>query len=905
MTNWHSSGFEPPLFGFWGKTSAAGEEQRFGYKPVIHHLLDVAAVALRLIELCPDRLAREAVALGLPAARLAHFFAFLVGLHDLGKFSAAFQAKRPDLWIESVLGPYVCLSDPGHWRLTAIMLCSTDIAAELEGLLPNANPDRRAPLIAAIAGHHGRPTDATEHNARADEAASNRSIGGVGLAAALAATRELRRLIEPEALPELDELETCKALSWSLAGLTSVADWIGSDAEIFQFEAPDMPLHAYWQLALNRADAAIAHKGLGPKPPTRTPSFAAIAGQSAPRPMQVAAESMPLPDGPALVVIEDTTGSGKTEAALVLAARMMAAGKAEGLYFALPTMATANAMYARLGDIHHRLFAEGARPNLVLAHAQAKWNEEFLGSIGDDAETPANSDGDVAAFCTAWLADSRRKAFFADVGAGTIDQAFLAVLRKKWLALRQYGLASKVLLVDEAHAFDAYMSRELQVLLHSHAAAGGSAIVLSATLATAQRQQLVDAFRRGLGQRRKATVANRCYPLVTTVGGAGVTETEVPFAEALRREVAVKRVPDSQTAQVLALAAARRGAAVLLLRNAVDEAIASYEALRAEHPQTQLFHARFAIADRQRIETDVLARFGHDAGQEERAGHILIATQVVEQSLDLDFDCVITDLAPVDLLIQRAGRLWRHMDVRPAAERPVEGPLLHVISPEPREDVDAGWLGPALGKGAGIYDHPGVMWRTANVLFAAGAIRTPESFRPMIEAVYAEDGDVPAALAERQGRAEGADHGARSLANRNLIDVEDGYAMIGELSADEEVGTRLGEPTITVRLARIAGERLVPWAYNPGANAPPGMRDWALSEVRVRTKWLGEVHPPPSQARLIDLTKRDWLEWDRNVPVLVVGSDGVIANGSSGSAFAYSGSTGLARIPSGKVRNST
>jgi CRISPR-associated endonuclease/helicase Cas3 len=165
----------------------------------------------------------------------------------------------------------------------------------------------------------------------------------------------------------------------------------------------------------------------------------------------------------------------------------------------------------------------------------------------------------------------------------------------------------------------------------------------------------------------------------------------------------------------------------------------------------------------------------------------------------------------------------------------------------------------------------------------------------MIEAVYDPDGHVPPELADGQARAEGARYGAESLANRNLIDVEEGYAMVGELSADEEIGTRLGEPTVTVRLARVGGERPVPWAYDPGANAPPGMRDWALSEVRVRTKWLGEVRPPPIQARLIDLTKRDWPEWDRNVPVLVVGSDGTVAN-TNGPSLTYGAQIGLSHV---------
>jgi CRISPR-associated endonuclease/helicase Cas3 len=883
----------PELSSFWGKTPEAGEGQPFPYKPVVRHLLDVAAVGLVLTELNPKRLLREANTLGLPAARLGRMYAFLVGLHDLGKFSRVFQAKRPDLCPLFGPGADAGPTDPGHCRLTAVMLCSRHLRLELESLLPRVGGGLST-LIASIAGHHGRPTDAKQHAAHGFEAAANPCISTPSLEAALGALCELKRLISPEPLPELDEVETCKTLSWPLAGLTSFADWIGSDSDDFRFEAPQMPLDDYWPLALERAERAIARKGLSPKPPARNPFLTTIAPTiETPRPTQVAAEKLILPEGPSLVVIEDATGSGKTEAALVLAARMLAAGKAEGLYYALPTMATANAMYARLGEIHRRLYAPEARPNLVLAHGQAKWNEDFLASIGADAEAVI-SEGDVSAFCNAWVADDRRKAFFADVGVGTIDQAFLGVLKKKWLALRQHGLAGKVLLVDEAHAFDAYMSRELEVLLRSHAAAGGSAVVLSATLSRAQRQSLVDAFRRGLGQWTPAALTRTGYPLITTVGVAGTAEVEVGSAEAQRREIDVERVAGPDGAHALAVEAARRGAAVLVLRNAVDEAIASYEMIRQSHPETQLFHGRFAVADRQRIEADVLARFGRGAAPEQRAGRILVATQVVEQSLDLDFDCLITDLAPIDLLIQRAGRLWRHMDIRPAAKRTVEGPVLHIISPEPREDVSYEWLGAALGRGAKVYDNPGVMWRSARVVFEAGRILAAESFRPMIEAVYQADGHVPQALAAEQARAEGAGYGAQSLANRNLIEVETGYAMVGELSTDEEVGTRLGEPTIIVRLARLAGERLVPWASDPAAAARSTPRNWALSEVRVRTRWLGDVRPPPTEERLIATVKEKWQEWERNIPVLIVGADGSISLAQA-STCRYNETTGLSR----------
>ena len=174
-----------------------------------------------------------------------------------------------------------------------------------------------------------------------------------------------------------------------------------------------------------------------------------------------------MPEGPCLFVIEDVTGAGKTEAALVLAHRLMCAGRASGAFVALPTMATANAMYGRLSDAYARLFVSSAHPSLVLAHGRSKLNDAFTDSILDGAAADAvdlrNDDADapVAAQCAAWIADNRRKSFLAQLGVGTIDQALLAVLPSRHSPLRLLGLAQRVLIVDEAHAYDAYVGAEL------------------------------------------------------------------------------------------------------------------------------------------------------------------------------------------------------------------------------------------------------------------------------------------------------------------------------------------------------------------------------------------------------------------------------------------------------------
>lgn len=844
----------PSYLRYWGKTSRDEHTPAFHLLP--YHALDVAAVGTLLLR--NDPMLRERLSImGLEERDLEYLIGFLLVVHDTGKFSTpAFQWMGSDLPAENRMRRHH--ADLGYrlWRehLWRKAIDEGWIALK-DGMDADSGWRIIDPLLKLSCGHHGRPPD--------EEGTSiNEWFTEEDKRAAEEFVRDCTTLfLGDRPLPLSGGRENIRAIkraSWLIAGLCVLADWIGSDERYFPFREDIIEISQYLAFtAFQNAATAIREKGAIPAVPSQERTiedlFPEIFPKHTPTPLQAYASTCPLGDGPHLFIIEDATGSGKTEAAITLAHRLMAAGEGQGIYIALPTMATANAMYGRVEKVAERLFQDNTY-STVLAHSASRLYDAIKTYLeGEKEERRYNSSG------AAWLADNRKKALLAQVGVGTIDQALLGILPVRHQSLRLLGLSRNILIVDEVHACDPYMHKLLQRLLEFHGAMGGSAILLSATLPANQRKQLVESFARHIPDMRTELQADG-YPLLTHISQPAPEERVFPMVQERRIAVSLTTSPDEADAAVVT--AAQKGRCVCRIRNTVDDAIATWRRLSKILPEgtVRLFHARFTLGDRLKIEKEVEDHFGKYSTTETRRGQVLVATQVVEQSLDLDFDFMVSDLAPIDRIIQRAGRVHRH-------ERGERGvPQIMVLAPEVLENPDGQWFSRMFPGGAAVYPDPARLWLTARLLLD-GEIALPGDAHPFIEAVFGDESEtaIPPSLHLLAAMVRGTEAADASFAAENALRLKPGYSATGEGWKDDvRTPTRLGEASVTLRLARWDGNRITPWFENPYPRIA-----WDLSQVSVRESQVAAAadHPGPL-ARAVEEAIKSMPDRGRNAVIV-------------------------------------
>ncbi len=799
------------IFEYWGKADANYADEP-KWHPLVYHCLDVAAVGQAWLESSKAlRIAFQAAfAQADVDARLVRgWLPFFLALHDLGKFDIRFQLKAPDAlrasWPEfdpAEADPHQANGyDHGARGLAWGFQECVEWAGEPEGSL--RMPDAWLPWLQAVTGHHGEwstPTNVATPNAT-DEVVEHDRLARREFVRSLAGL-----FLSPFGLTLADEPPACLVgAQHFLAGFCSVCDWIGSNTEISPYAriAPGATLESY---------LAARHKGLSEKRwlsrlglirEARPYGQVASLLQPGEHPRGVQTRVDELPVEPGLTLIEAPTGSGKTEAALAYAWRLLEAGHADSIVFALPTQATANAMLARAIAFAIKAYGDAAA-NVVLAHGKSAFNHDFERLVEAGRTTTAQGREEAGAQCAEWLAQSRKRVFLGQIGICTVDQALLSVLPVRHKFVRGFGLNKSLLIVDEVHAYDAYMYGLLGEVLRRQRATGGSVILLSATLPSGVRNTLLAAW-------GAATEKVHDYPAIWCAPsrlGSDMTQQTLclePITVAEEQQPRERRVgtellrlPDALPDAALLdriVKAAEAGALVAVILNLVDAAQATARRLREKTDlPIDIFHARYRFLDRREKEADVLKDYGRDAAR--TGGRILVATQVVEQSLDLDFDWMVTQICPVDLLFQRLGRLHRH-EWRSGRAAGFTAPLCSVVTVE-GEDYGVLEL---------IYGNARVLWRTQKLLAGNAQIVFPAAYRVWLESVYGEDdwSDEPPAVIRQYndwwGKQRAAVQEAKAMiATPRLRQFDDGPAIT--------IKTRDGEMSLNVLPLREDGRLL-------------------------------------------------------------------------------------------------
>jgi len=816
---------------FWGKLRRAEDGRTVAeWHPLYDHCADVAAVteALLALPLWRRRLSRLA-GQDLDEVLCARL-SVLAALHDIGKFNLGFQAKGlPEL------GPTAGHVAEGLAALAygGVLGCLASLEEWGDGTLD---------LLVASMCHHGRPIRVEAAGSSWQRTWWSPRRGFDPIAGVVGLLDRCRRSWFHHAFRPGARLALTPNLTHAFAGLVMLTDWLASDTRLFPFTRT--PGADRMEYARSVAPASLRALGLSVDladrcDPFRRDAFTRVIPEPfSPRGAQRAMLELPLNDQGSIAVLEAETGSGKTEAALAYFVRLFEAGLVDGMYFALPTRSAATQLYRRVCTAARQAFA--APPPVILAVPGYLSVDDQSGKRLPPFEV-LWPDRDRLRY-RGWAAENSKRYLAGSIAVGTVDQVLLSALMVGHAHLRATALLRQLLVVDEVHASDAYMEQVLRYVLARHLAAGGHTLLLSATLGAEARERLLHPFEtRTMPSRREAEAT--AYPNLTwrfeAVGCRPIQQ------ESRQREIRVLSKPWMEDPAAIAEAvwhAVARGAKVLVVRNTVSDCVdtqCAVEAVAEANGAANLLfscegvpaphHARFAKLDREALDTALEQRFGKRRAD---GGCVVVATQTVQQSLDIDADILFSDLCPADILLQRAGRVHRHERTRPAA---FAVPQVVVLVPSERDlgrlILESGAARGAHGLGT-VYDDLRVLEATWRLLEAEGHWRIPEMNRHLVEGSL--HSSVLAAIVGQlggrwQAHAEsiaGQTFGQKRQAALNVVDWSRPYADTGFPDRFEQrIGTRLGE-----------GDRRVTFS---GHTTGPFGRD--LWELRIPPHWAAGV----------------------------------------------------------------
>ncbi len=774
---------------YWGKAIKDDEDQQGAdYHLLVFHCLDVAAVADIWLQESNTILNQISSSLACSPDQAKKIVLFFVLLHDLGKFDARFQNFRKDIRQLLQGDKWVVYPDINYYSHGS---CGYKQFCEMF----DTNEAMRA-----VAGHHGY----CDLNFKYDDPETVDELIEFDEQARREWVEFCLTFCNLKAIPDVEtEIPM-------LAGLCSVSDWVGSSMTNFTID-PTINLTDYYQAALPRAKIALSETGMIEK--LQGSGFDFLFEGYVVRGIQTLLPNMPLTAG--LTLVESDTGSGKTEFALAYASMLIDEGLADGVVFGLPTQATANGLFTRVGEAATKLFPD---PQTTLAHGKSKF--VFSDESG-------------------FLHKSNKRAFLGSMSVATIDQILMGVLGIRHQFVRSFGTRKSVLILDEIHSFDAYMVGLIEQVLKGQHQAYSSVILLSATLPNNLKDKLIASYHGESG-----SVA---YPLISHTDLQGNTQEFSLPKQDTNKIVAIELwrsenlLPSAQQRQQIS-DWVDKDAMVAIICNTVKDAQRLYHQMSKQFPDLtiDLFHARYTFHDRKNREDKALNDYGKSAV---RCGRLLIATQVIEQSLDLDFDVMISQIAPIEFLIQRMGRLWRHDRINSALctrTASIQAPLF--ITLIPAQDVDETTTADQLKhhfQGSGyVYQNTRLLYRTQQYLQPLAQLKFPDCYREAIDYVH----DDEAAVAELQVitdvaddyslMADGSNYTARSLSKLQsspLNDVDPRCALLtrdGEMSATVvlltpegnllhggDINERLDRENSTVALAKKHAKGVIDPTY--------------------------------------------------------------------------------------------
>ncbi|HDV6348692.1 TPA: CRISPR-associated helicase Cas3' [Corynebacterium striatum] len=748
----------------WAKP---GDES--GYLSVWQHLVDTRDVASRLWDTFVADSIKQSLATTerLEVSEVRALAVFLAGIHDVGKITRSLQRKiPPGANAEMILGS---LEDVGldlefgieevgayfpHGLASSVILYDWLLKQGMWGPVAET-------IASVVESHHGIPARTVDYDrARAilREYPENWLLVQAAVIEAMADATEVKPIIgkiQSELFVPTIQLIT---------GLVIAADWCASNERAFPYV-----FDCEQEQRVQDGLASIGFAGLWSASKTMKPDvaeyFAAAFGwpdEWDPRPIQQRAFAQARrSEGASLHIIEASTGSGKTEAALAVAHAYAEKHGCHGVVFAAPTMATANGLFNRVIQWAQNVVPAGDTTAAYLAHSMNSLVKEYQRLRVKGVGTDTSGNGSVTAM--EWFA-SPKKGLLSNFAVSTVDQVLMMALQSRHNMLRHLGLAGKVVIIDEVHAYDSFTSAYLESTLKWLAWYEVPVILLSATLPVDKKESLVQAYRSVLGEEDWESVSDG-YPLLTIADANGVREESLDIGpNEIHADVSVIGDTDRELL-TLCEELLTDGGCALVVCNTVRRAQNSYSMLVKKFPdEVELHHAAFIAHERAVKEGKMLQQLGPEARRGRSRPHrrIYVATQVVEQSLDIDVDVMISDMAPIDLLVQRAGRLHRHQ--RPLEDRPekLRRARLFIRGAEGWDEM------PVFDSGtAAIYD-PAVLLASAAAVsrkWLSEGYRRPEDIAGIVRGTYATVADPESPVADWQPAWDEAREESRKLQN--------------------------------------------------------------------------------------------------------------------------------------------